>query len=104
MGEGLYSLLPAFIVGAALGLLYFGGLWLSVRRLGRSKRPALWMMASFWLRTGLLLAGFYLIMDGQWQRLLAAAAGFMLMRVLLVHHWGKKALGFSRTLTFRRDT
>jgi F1F0 ATPase subunit 2 len=78
------NLLLAVLSGVGLGGIYFGGLWLSVRRVARLERPALFMIGSFVLRTMVVLIGFYLIMDGQSQRLLAALAGFALARVVLV--------------------
>jgi F1F0 ATPase subunit 2 len=82
------SILPLPIVltaGLALGFFYFGGLWLTVRELPAMRRPALWMLASFAGRTGLSVAGFYLVMDGRWERLGVCFLGFLLARTLLVH-------------------
>lgn len=45
--------------GLALGLVYFGGLWLTVRAGIASARPARWFLGSALLRTGLVLAGFW---------------------------------------------
>lgn len=78
------ELLRAVLSGVALGVVYFAGLWLSVRRAAQLERPALFMVGSFMLRTMIVLIGFYLIMDGRWQQLLAALAGFALVRVVLV--------------------
>lgn len=77
------ALLIPFLLGALLGTLYLAALWLTVRRLPRARRPALWLLASTALRLGLLLAGFwYILGDGHWQRLLAALAGFVMVRAL----------------------
>ncbi len=43
-------------LGLLLGLLYFGGLWLTVRRLPRSTNPHLLWLGSLALRLALLLA------------------------------------------------
>jgi len=82
MIEGL-SLLLAFGAGAALGLLYFGGLWWTVRRGLASPRPALWFALSLPLRLGLTLAGFYAIAAGHWLRLPACLLGFVAMRLII---------------------
>jgi F1F0 ATPase subunit 2 len=74
----------AFAMGAGIGFLYFCGLWWTVRRLPSVKRTGLFLLLSFFLRTGLALALFYLVMGGKWERLLAGVLGFMLTRVLLV--------------------
>lgn len=71
------------LAGFGLGLLFFGGLWWTVRALPASRYPAILMMGSFWIRTGLVIAGLLLAMDGHWQRALACLLGFMLARPAL---------------------
>jgi F1F0 ATPase subunit 2 len=71
----------------ALGLFYFGGLWLTVRHLPSSRSPALLTLGSFLGRTAVTLTGFYLVMGGRWERLLACFVGFLLMRTILVARW-----------------
>jgi F1F0 ATPase subunit 2 len=73
----------AVLAGLVLGLLYFGGLWLTVRRIACSKRPALLMFGSFAVRLLVTLFGFYFVMDGRWERLLACLSGFLVMRFVL---------------------
>lgn len=80
------GLIAAFAAGAVLGLMFFWGLWLTVDGLGQTRRPALWTLGSLLLRFTLALAGFYLLARyAGWQHLVAAAAGFTLTRILLVH-------------------
>ena len=71
----------AGLAGAALGLILFGGLWWTVRQAVASGHPARWFLGSALLRTGLVLAGFYLIGGGHWQRLVGALAGFIIARL-----------------------
>ncbi len=82
------SLLLAFVAGVVLGLFYYGGLWLTIQRLPQSSRPGMLTAVSLFLRLGLVLVAFYLVMGGSWERLLACLAGFLLARVLLVRRWG----------------
>lgn len=70
--------------GMILGTIYLGGLYLTVRRLRESAQPALLMVGSFGLRIAILLGGFYFIMDGRWERLVAAVAGFMIVRTAII--------------------
>ncbi|MRR57565.1 MAG: ATP synthase subunit I [Deltaproteobacteria bacterium] len=84
------SLSLAVLAGAALGLFYFGGLWLTVRRLAGSRRPGMLMLGSFVVRLLVTLCGFYLVMDDSWERLLAGLAGFLVARVALTRALGKK--------------
>ena len=79
-----------FIAGIGLGLLYFGGLWLTVRALSTVRRPGLLTLGSFAGRMAVTLVSFYLIMGGHWERLLAALLGFLLTRGMLVRRWGRK--------------
>lgn len=69
--------------GMLTGIFYFGGLWLTVRRVISARRPALLMLASFAVRTGIALTLFYFIMAGSWLRLVVSMAGFLIMRQIL---------------------
>ncbi len=83
MGEWVSRIVEYSLVlagGMLTGLFYFGGLWLTVRRLVSARRPALLMLASFAVRTAIALVVFYLIMNGSWLRLVVALAGFLVMR------------------------
>ena len=71
----------ALTTGVLLGLLFFGGLWWTVRRGLASKRAALWFFTSVLLRMGAALAGFYFVAGAQWQRLLLCLLGFVLARL-----------------------
>lgn len=79
----LLSLVPALITGIALGGIFFGGLWWTVRKCVSAGQPALWIFGSGLLRMTGALAGFYLIADGHWERLLAALLGFVTARVIV---------------------
>jgi len=83
MSETL-GLVLALMAGVSLGALFFGGLWWTVRRIFSSQQPALWFFASSLLRTTLVLAGFYFIALGHWQRLAAALVGFAVTRLLVI--------------------
>ena len=74
--------LGAFLGGALLGALFFGGLWWTVRSLPSSRYPAGLMLASFVLRMGGALTAFYLLMGGRWERLLVSLVGFLAARLV----------------------
>ncbi len=82
--SGFIMLILAGIAGVGLGLFYFGGLWLTVRRLPDSDWPALLFLGSFVGRTALTVLGFYLVMDGRWERVLACLVGFIMARQFLI--------------------
>jgi F1F0 ATPase subunit 2 len=71
---------PALGAGCLLGAIFYGGLWWTVQKGLISKRPALWFFASFWLRLGIVLTGFYIVANGDWKRTLACLAGFIIAR------------------------
>ena len=71
-------------VGLAVGIFYFAGLWWTVQRLARVRRPALWTLASFLLRSAVVLAVFYAASQGRWERILFCFGGFILARFLVV--------------------
>lgn len=87
MNESL-KLVLAVVVGLTLGAIYFGGLWWTVRRAVSSSRSALWFAGSMLLRTGVVLAGFYLASGGQWQRLLGCLLGFVVARFFVMRFTG----------------
>lgn len=82
MNEIMQLIVP-FLAGLLLGALFFGGLWWTVQKGLVSSRPALWFMGSMLLRTGIVLAGFYFVMGGDWRRLLVCLAGFIAARMLI---------------------
>ncbi|HEY5281251.1 MAG TPA: ATP synthase subunit I, partial [Polyangia bacterium] len=59
MNETLMMAL-AWVLGAVLGVVFFGGLWWTVRKSLYSKRPALWIFGSLLLRIGIVAVGFYI--------------------------------------------
>ena len=77
-------LLMALAAGVFLGIIFFGGLWWTVRRGMASPRPGLWFLGSMVARTSIALVGFYLVSAGDWQRLIICLVGFVLARLLVI--------------------
>lgn len=73
----------ALFTGMALGLIFFGGLWWTVRRGLVSSRTALWFLASLLVRTAIVIAGFLLVCGDDWRRWLAALLGFSVARLVV---------------------
>lgn len=84
----LMVLTVAFVFGAALGLLYFLGLWATVRQLPTLRWAPLWLLASLVLRLALLLGGLYWIGGADWRRFMAALLGIVLVRLLVTRRLG----------------
>ena len=74
----------ALIGGLILGILFFGGLWITIRKTLGTNYAALWMIGSSLIRTGIVLTGFYFIAEGNLIRLLASVAGFIAARYLVL--------------------
>ncbi len=78
------QLTVAFLAGGVLGLLYFGGLWLTLRRIHRVRQPGLLLFASLVVRMAALVPAFYFVMAGQWESVVAALAGFLATRHIMI--------------------
>ena len=74
------TLALAWASGAALGAIFFGGLWWTVRMSVSSQQPALWIFGSLLLRMSLALTGFYFVSGGHWERMLLCLLGFVMAR------------------------
>ena len=83
------ALALASLAGLSLGVIFFGGLWWTVRKGMTSSRPALWFLVSFLLRMGIVMAGFYFIGQGDWQRLVTCLVGFLIARLLITRFSGR---------------
>lgn len=77
------SLLQAAAAGAALGGVFFAGLWWTVRCVMIANNPVPWFLASLLVRMGAVLAGFYFVGGGHWDRLAACFLGFAVARVIV---------------------
>ncbi|MGA7983104.1 MAG: ATP synthase subunit I [Chromatiaceae bacterium] len=85
------TLVSAGVAGLLLGGFFFGGLWWTVRKGVSAKRPALLFLGSLLLRTVVTVAGFYVVGDGHWQRLLACLLGFVIARFMVTRLAGPPA-------------
>lgn len=74
----------SLLAGGLLGAVFFGGLWLTVRALPRFRRPGLVLPVAYLARFLVVGFGLWLIMAGDPRRLLAALAGMLAVRALLV--------------------
>lgn len=79
------DLLAFAAIGALIGALYFGRLWLTIRRLPRLNHPMLWLLAGTFARLALVLVAFLLLSQGHWARLVACLAGLGATWIYLRH-------------------
>ena len=97
---GVTELLLWAAAGAVLGLLYFSGLWYTVRRLGRARNPALLVLGSYVGRLAVCLPCFFLAArGGQWGRLLVFTAAFLVVRLVLILRLGPKRVTTTAIVT-----
>lgn len=80
----LFALTLAGLAGGLAGLFFFGGLWWTVRRALVSPRPALWVISSLLLRSGVTVAVFLRVGAGDWRQLLLCLLGFWAARQWVV--------------------
>ena len=85
----LIILLIGFFAGLALASFYFGGLWFTLERLSRMKRPILWMLSSYVLRMAAAAVVFLLLaLWCHWTALIGSVAGFIIVRMFFARHVG----------------
>lgn len=92
MSEIVLLLLP-LSGGLLLGGLFYGGLWWTVHKGLGSPRPALWFLASYLVRTGIVLAGFRLLAGDHWPKLLVCLLGFLMVRFITMRQVGTAGPG-----------
>ncbi len=79
----LPPMILALLVGVLLGMIFFGGLWWTIRSGVSSASPAILFSGSLLLRTATAVAGFYFVSQGDWRKLLACLFGFLLARLFV---------------------
>ena len=78
----------ALMAGVLLGAMFFGGLWWTVQKGVSSKQPAIWFFGSLLLRMSTVLAGFYFVSNGHWERLLMCLLGCVIARFIVTRLTG----------------
>ena len=79
----MVTVISAVLCGGLLGLMFFGGLWWTLRRMPSARQPHLLMLGSSVLRMSMALAGFYICVRVGLTALLGCLAGFVGMRLWL---------------------
>lgn len=76
-----FELSVSVLAGITLGALFYGGLWLTVRRLAVTRHPVAVTLGSLLIRMTAVLAGLLLVAHGRWQNVLACLVGLTIGRV-----------------------
>ena len=75
----------SFLAGAVLGGLFVSSLWLTVKEIGRWRRPGAVVAVGYVIRAGTSVGVFLLIARGWgWQAVVSAIVGFVVVRTLLI--------------------
>lgn len=77
------NLMQALVTGVVLGAIFFGGLWLTVKKGIGSEWAWIWFLISLLLRASIVIAGFYYIGRGQSESLLVCLLGFVMARSIV---------------------
>lgn len=84
MKNEIVNLLLAIMAGIVLGIVFFGGLWLTVKNGLESKWSMLIFAGSFLVRMAIILISFYFMVQSGWKIAGAGLAGFLIARVIVV--------------------
>lgn len=76
------------ITGAIAALLYFRGLWWTVRGMAGARHPLALYALSVGLRMSGIAAGALVIVPFGWQAVVAALAGFLIVRIAITRAIG----------------
>ena len=91
MNISIVQLVLAVGAGLALGIFYFGGLWLTVKRTVASKHPHAWAILSFLARTAVFAGVIYLFVriepDGPVLAMVCFLA-FFVVRIIILRKIG----------------
>ncbi len=90
-----WIILISLAAGLTSGFLFYGGLWVTVKKGMSMKRPQLLFAVSFLLRSAMVVIIFYFAGAGQWQKIVICAVGLLIARAIVTYATREK----QRTLT-----
>lgn len=85
----IYLHLLALAAGIILSIIYFVGLWYTVKNIGKMRRPHVVIAASFLARISIVLLGFYFVLLFNWSYLLLAFLAFIVTRQIIINKIGE---------------
>ena len=87
-GQLLPGLLVTLLGGGLIGLLYFGGLWLTIQYVTKQESSNWLLLVSFVGRAVVAVALFVWLVNGRLPHLITALIGFFLVRTILIRQLG----------------
>ena len=88
MNDSIVPLAAALVTGLVLSVIYFGGLWITVRRTVESTNPAGLLLLSWFIRTAIVLYGLFVVSRASLANILAFMVGFLVARIFVVRRYG----------------
>jgi|GEM_PF-6339217 len=79
------------LTGLLLGVVFYGGLWLTLKLVLRTPFAAPLIPISFLLRAFLVVVGLKLVCGAEWPRYAVAMIGFLPSRLLFSQKQGREA-------------
>ncbi len=78
------TVVVAILIGILLGVVFFGGLWITVRKIGETDQFATRYFASFVIRMAIMIGGLFLVLKLGIVPLFFAVSAMLLVRVLMI--------------------
>lgn len=85
MNDSLIIVLKMLAVGISLGFVFFGGLWLTLKRLPSSDSPHLLVLLSAFFRTTVVVYGLWFFSNGSPLGIVSGLGGFVALQMVAVH-------------------
>ena len=79
----ILNILWPLVAGIVLGFFFYGGLWITIKKGIDSKYAYLLLIGSFFIRTAVVLLGFYYVAKGDWKSMFYCLIGFVLAKFIL---------------------
>jgi len=86
----IFVVVMVFISGVSLGLIFFGGLWWTIKNGSLSKKQPIWFTGSLLIRFSVILLGFYFVGNSRLDSLLICLSGFIAARFITTRFIVKK--------------
>ena len=85
MGTAFLQYGLMIVAGMLLGAIFFGGLWITVRQMHKSRSPGLLFVTSVVIRSAVVLCGIWFFSAGDAASITACLPGFVAIRLLATH-------------------
>ena len=74
----------SFLIGLVLGVVYFGGLYLSIQVMNTAKRPGLIMALSYFIRIGIFIGVLFYVSKNGVKDMIIVLIAVILVRITMM--------------------